>query len=61
MPMSDETRHRLEAIALHHGDRTAAILAARAEGASLREIADAVGLTHPAIKHILDNATKEAS
>ena len=37
-------------------ERNNAILLAYAEGAGLREIARAVNMTHPAVKHIVDKA-----
>lgn len=37
-------------------ERNTAILTAFAEGASLREIARAVNMSHPAIKYIVDKA-----
>lgn len=61
MPMSDETRRRLEAIKAHREDKEPAILAAFDEGAGLREIARALDMTHPAIKYIIEKNRPEAS
>lgn len=56
--MTPETRARLEAAAGAIEERNSAIRQAYLEGASLREIARIVGMTHPGVRKII---TKEQS
>lgn len=51
--VTPQTRARLEAWHQAIADRDAAICDAREEGASLREIAELVGLSHTEIRRIL--------
>lgn len=52
--MTDETRARLEAWPLALADRDAAIRQARQEGATLREIAEVVGLSFARVGRIIN-------
>ncbi len=45
-----------KALAKAKQERDAAVVAAHRDGASLREIGEAVGLTHAAVKRVLDRA-----
>ena len=52
--MTPATRKRLKAASVE--ERNKAICDAHAEGASLREIAAVVGLTHAGVRKIINNA-----
>lgn len=56
--MTKETRRRLRAVRAaadrHERQKVAAVLAARSEGGSLREIGTMLGLSHRTVKNILD-------